>query len=68
MVPEQSTAVSGSVYFGAVLDETCERLWDTKVRYTLRRIGELDAALAELEQALGALLSPLNPGPAPAES
>jgi hypothetical protein len=38
--------------FEAVLDETCERLWDTRVRYSLRRIDELDRVLASMEREL----------------
>ena len=38
--------------FEAVLDETCERLCDTRIRYSLKRIAELDAALMALEQEL----------------
>jgi hypothetical protein len=42
--------------FEAVLDETCERLWDTHVRYSLRRIGELEAALCAMEQELDEII------------
>ncbi|GHV68365.1 hypothetical protein AGMMS49928_07670 [Spirochaetia bacterium] len=43
--------------FQAVLDETCDRLWDTKVQYSLRRIAELDAALQKMETELDGFVS-----------
>jgi hypothetical protein len=48
--------VSDSPFFEAVLDETCDRLWDRKVRYSIRRIQEMDAALSALEQELDEML------------
>jgi hypothetical protein len=38
--------------FEEMLDETCERLWDKKREYTLRRLRELDDHLSCLEQEL----------------
>jgi hypothetical protein len=38
--------------FEELLDKTCERLWDKKKQYTLRRLQELDARLSGLEQEL----------------
>jgi hypothetical protein len=58
---KQGTVISPEESFGEVLDETCGRLWDTRVRYSLRRIGELLDALARLEGELDALL-PAAPG------
>jgi hypothetical protein len=57
MAAEQGTALSGSESFQAVLDETCDRLWDTKVQYSLRRIAELDAALQKMETELDYFVS-----------
>jgi hypothetical protein len=36
--------------FEEILDETCERLWDKKREYVLRRLRELDDNLSCLEQ------------------
>jgi hypothetical protein len=38
--------------FDDLLDKTCERLWDKKRQYTLRRLRELDDNLSSLEQEL----------------
>ena len=38
--------------FEAVLDTACERLWDIKIQYTIRRIREMDGELAHLEREL----------------
>jgi hypothetical protein len=35
-----------------VLDETCDRLWEKKVRYSLRRLQEMEDALGKIEQEL----------------
>jgi hypothetical protein len=53
-------AVFDSPSFEAVLDDTCDRLWDRKVRYSIRRIQELDAVLSALEQELDAMLLKKN--------
>ncbi|MDR3191529.1 MAG: hypothetical protein LBT87_00510 [Treponema sp.] len=39
-----------------MLDDACGRLWDRKVSYSLRRIREMDAVLAALEQELDDLI------------
>jgi hypothetical protein len=52
--------VSDSMSFEAVLDDTCDRLWDRKVRYSIRRIQEMDAALSALEQDLDEMLLKKN--------
>jgi hypothetical protein len=38
--------------FEELLEKTCERLWDKKRQYTLRRLRELDDRLCGLEQEL----------------
>ncbi|GHV44411.1 hypothetical protein AGMMS49546_28320 [Spirochaetia bacterium] len=48
--------VSDALSFEAVLDDTCDRLWDRKARYSIRRIREMDAALLALEQELDEML------------
>lgn len=42
--------------FEELLDETCERLWDKKRQYTLRRLQELDNRLTCLERELEQLI------------
>jgi len=38
--------------FEAVLDATCERLWERHVQYSIRRIREMEEELNSLENAL----------------
>jgi hypothetical protein len=42
--------------FSQVLDDTCGRLWDRKVQYSLRRLGELEDSLDKIEQELNETL------------
>jgi hypothetical protein len=60
--------VSGSVSFETMLDDVCGRLWDRKVNYSLRRIQEMDAALAALEQELDGLILRDRPDKNPTET
>jgi hypothetical protein len=63
MRPEES--------FESLLDSTCSRLWERKLRYSLRRIRELaeilDTTDRELEdlQLWGKASAPGIPGPPP---
>jgi hypothetical protein len=50
------STVTESLSFESLLAETCDRLWDTKVRYSIRRIQELDRHLALLEGELESLI------------
>lgn len=57
MMPDRDTVtVAGNRSFETMLDDVCDRLWDRKVSYSLRRIREMDAALAVLEQELDELI------------
>jgi hypothetical protein len=47
--------LSGTSSFEEVLDRTCDRLWDKKVQYSMRRIQELEDYLDVLERELDAL-------------
>ena len=38
--------------FEAVLDATCERLWERHVQYSIRRIREMEEELNAIEKAL----------------
>jgi hypothetical protein len=48
--------VSETQSFETMLDDICDRLWDRKVRYSIRRLQEMDALLAGLEQELEELI------------
>jgi hypothetical protein len=57
MIPGNDTAaVSGNSSFETMLDDICDKLWDRKVTYSLRRIREMDAALGVLERELDELI------------
>jgi hypothetical protein len=49
---EKTTTLPDSHSFESVLDDTFSRLWDRKVRYSLRRIAELDRILERMEREL----------------
>ncbi|MDR2019668.1 MAG: hypothetical protein LBQ14_02765 [Treponema sp.] len=49
---EKKAAVSNPPSFEAVLDKTCDRLRHTKIRYSIRRIQEMERNLDILEQEL----------------
>ena len=42
--------------FEAVLDATCERLWEKKVQYSIQRIGEMEEELLKLEEELNEII------------
>jgi hypothetical protein len=48
--------------FESLLDSTCSRLWDRKLRYVLRRIRELAEILDRADQELGEVLLRGNAG------
>jgi hypothetical protein len=57
MTNEKKTpVVTDRLSFEVLLNETCDRLWDTKVQYSIRRIRELDCHLALLEKELESLV------------
>jgi hypothetical protein len=64
MSDEDTVTLPGSPSFETMLDDICDRLWDRKVSYSLRRIQEMDAALAAMERELGELILRERPGPA----
>jgi hypothetical protein len=43
--------------FEEVLDGACEGLWDKKIRYSIRRLREMDAALLVMEKELDFLIN-----------
>ncbi|MFP3090380.1 hypothetical protein LQZ21_08645 [Treponema sp. TIM-1] len=52
MKDSEKAVLSDPSSFDDLLDKTCERLWDKKKQYTLRRLRELDDNLNSLEQEL----------------
>jgi hypothetical protein len=50
------TALREPDSFESLLDNACSRLWDRKLRYTLKRIGELGGVLDKLDQELEEML------------
>jgi hypothetical protein len=53
---EDTTTLLDDASFEAVLDNACSRLWDRKVRYSLRRIQELQEILEKTERELDEML------------
>jgi hypothetical protein len=56
MMSGKNAAAISDLSFEAMLDDVCDRLWDRRVSYSLRRIREMDAALAAMEQELDELI------------
>ena len=48
----QKSAPVSELTFDAMLDETCERLLDRQVKYSIQRIHELEKRLDVLEREL----------------
>jgi hypothetical protein len=53
---QENVSRSSADSFEAVLDNACSRLLDRKIRYSLRRIGELEEILEKTERELDELL------------
>jgi hypothetical protein len=53
---EKPLTLSDTFSFEEVLDQTCDRLWDKKVQYSIRRIQEMEDYLDKLERELNALV------------
>ncbi|GHU61948.1 hypothetical protein FACS189445_4480 [Spirochaetia bacterium] len=47
--------------FKEVVDETCNRLWDRRVQYSIRRIRELEDTLKTLELELELMIKGEGP-------
>lgn len=43
--------------FNEVLDRACEGLWDKKIRFSIRRLREMDAELLVMEKELDVLIT-----------
>jgi hypothetical protein len=52
----EAAVLSGKSSFKEVVDETCKRLWDRKVQFSIRRIRELEDRLKTLELELDMMI------------
>ena len=48
--------------FETMLNIACERLWDKHVKYSIRRIREMDEELEKLEKELDEFIEPMVRG------
>ncbi|MDR3019766.1 MAG: hypothetical protein LBU66_02550 [Treponema sp.] len=49
---EKSTVESGIYTFSDVVDDACEKLMDRQIKYSIRRIQEMEERLCCLEKEL----------------
>ena len=57
---EKPVSLTADTFFSDVVDETCERLRDKQVQYSIRRINEMEDTLNELELELEQFLFTKN--------
>ena len=57
---EKPVIVSKKTSFNEVVDEACERLMDSQIRYSIRRIQKMSDKLDELELELDKFLLQKN--------
>lgn len=56
-ISEKKAAVNDDIStFSDLVDETCEQLMDRQVKYSIRKIHEMEGRIAGLEQELDAFL------------
>ena len=60
MINEKAAAVSGTYTFSEVVDEACGKLMDKQIKYSIRRIHEMDEYLCEIEKELDDFLLQKN--------
>ena len=53
---EKPVSISMDSSFSSVVDETCQRLMDKQIQYSIRRIQEMADRLSVLEQELDTFL------------
>jgi hypothetical protein len=56
----EAAILSNNSSFKDVVDETCERLWDKKIQYSIRRIHELEDMLEKMEEELDLMIQARN--------
>ena len=49
---EEIAAVSDDYSFCSIVDVTCEKLMERQIRYSIRRIQEMEKHLSDIEQEL----------------
>jgi len=54
--PENTRCAEGIYSFSEVVDSTCERLMEKQIKYTIRRILEMDERLGLIERELDEFL------------
>ena len=59
-ISEKNAAISGVSLFGEVVEEACERLMDRQIKYSIRRLQEMENRLSSLERELDAFLEKNN--------
>jgi hypothetical protein len=52
----EAAILSDQSSFKEVVNETCNRLWDRRVQYSIRRIREMEDALKTLELELDLMI------------
>jgi len=53
---EKAALIPEAFTFDSILDETCERLLDRQLKYSIQRIHEMEKRLCSLEDELDAFL------------
>jgi hypothetical protein len=53
---DRAAILSDNASFETVLGETCDRLWDKKIQYSIQRIRSLEDSLNSLEEELEVLI------------
>ncbi|GHV78928.1 hypothetical protein AGMMS49944_07190 [Spirochaetia bacterium] len=56
MQDSEAAVLPDTASFKEVVDETCNRLWDRRVQYSIRRIRELEDTLKTLELELDLMI------------
>jgi len=55
---KKKSAVLTNIYtFSDVVDEACDKLMDCRIKYSIRRICEMEECLCDLEKELDAFLN-----------
>ena len=57
MTAGKKTIPVSALAFDTLLDETCERLMDRQVKYSIQRIHELEKRLGSIERELDEFIS-----------
>jgi hypothetical protein len=58
--PDQSKCSDGAYSFNELVDSACERLMESQIKYSIRRIREMDERLCRMESELDEFLFKKN--------